>query len=55
MKKNILKDKSFDFAIRIVNMYKFLISEKKEYVKQTTTSFGYSYWGIVSRSRTSRK
>ena len=30
--KNILKNKSFNFAIRIVNIYKFLISEKKEYV-----------------------
>ena len=32
MKKNILKEKSFDFAVRIVNLYKFLINEKKEYV-----------------------
>jgi hypothetical protein len=24
MKENILKDKSFNFAIRIVNLYKFL-------------------------------
>lgn len=32
MKKNILKDKSFDFAVRVVNLYKFLITEKKEYV-----------------------
>lgn len=29
---NILKIKSFDFAIRIVNMYKHLCKEKAEYV-----------------------
>ena len=32
MKENILKDKSLLFAIRIVNLYKFLITEHKEYV-----------------------
>lgn len=32
MKKNILKDKSFSFAIRIVKLYKFLVEEKKEFV-----------------------
>ena len=32
MKENVLKDKSLIFAIRIVNLYKFLISEHKEYV-----------------------
>ncbi len=32
MKKNVVKDKSFEFALVIVNCYKFLISEKKEYV-----------------------
>ena len=32
MKKNILKDKSFDFAIRIVKLYKYLCEEKKEYI-----------------------
>jgi four helix bundle protein len=29
---NIIQEKSFAFAIRIVNAYKFLISEKKEFV-----------------------
>ncbi len=29
---NIVQQKSFAFAIRIVNVYKFLIFEKKEYV-----------------------
>ena len=32
MKNNPLKEKSFDFAVRIVNLYRFLITEKKEYV-----------------------
>lgn len=32
MKENILKDKSLLFAIRIVNLYKFLLSDHKEYV-----------------------
>lgn len=31
-KENILKDKSLAFAIRIVNLYKFLVNERKEYV-----------------------
>ncbi len=32
MKENILKDKTLKFAIRIVNLYKFLVDEKKEFV-----------------------
>ena len=32
MKENILKDKSFRFAIRIVKLYKYLCDEKKEFV-----------------------
>ena len=32
MKENIIQQKSFLFAIRIVNLYKYLISEKKEFV-----------------------
>lgn len=31
-KNNIIQDKSFAFAIRIVNLYKYLIAEKKEFV-----------------------
>ncbi len=31
-KDNIIQQKSFAFAIRIVNLYKFLASEKKEFV-----------------------
>lgn len=29
---NIVKDKSFAFAVRVVKLYQFLVSEKKEYV-----------------------
>lgn len=32
MKKNLIKEKSFDFAVRIVNLYKYLSSDKKEHV-----------------------
>lgn len=31
-KPNVIKDKSFDFAVRIVNLYKFLAFQKNEYV-----------------------
>ena len=30
--ENIVADKSYAFAIRIVNLYKYLINEKKEFV-----------------------
>lgn len=32
MKDNIVVDKSFKFAVRIVNLYKYLCENKKEYV-----------------------
>ena len=32
MKDNIILDKSLDFAIRVVKLYKYLCDEKKEYV-----------------------
>ena len=32
MKENILKTQSLDFAIRIVNLYKYLYESKKEFV-----------------------
>ncbi|WOD44524.1 four helix bundle protein [Hwangdonia lutea] len=32
MKQNIIKDKSFNFAVDIVNLYKNLTYHKKEYV-----------------------
>jgi four helix bundle protein len=31
-KYNILQEKSFKFAVRVVNFYKYLCEEKKEYV-----------------------
>ncbi|MEJ7623088.1 MAG: four helix bundle protein [Pyrinomonadaceae bacterium] len=45
MKENILLDKSFAFAVRIVNAYKFLVEEKKEFTMskqllRSGTSFG---------------
>ena len=32
MKESVLKEKSFRFAVRIVNLYKYLCEEKKEFV-----------------------
>ncbi|MEY2629823.1 MAG: hypothetical protein RLZZ469_719 [Bacteroidota bacterium] len=32
MAVNIIKIKSFDFALRIVELYKFLCADKKEFV-----------------------
>ena len=32
MKENVLKNKSFLFAIRVINLYKFLKKEHKEFV-----------------------
>jgi four helix bundle protein len=32
MKENILLDKSFAFAVRVVRAYKYLVEEKKEFV-----------------------
>ena len=32
MRENIIKDKSFIFAVRIINLYKFLNTVKHEYV-----------------------
>ena len=32
MRSNISVDKSFSFAVQIVNLYKFLVEERKEYV-----------------------
>ncbi|SDY99523.1 four helix bundle protein [Tindallia californiensis] len=48
MKKSIIGEKSFAFAIRIVNLYKYLTNEQKEYVlsKQllrSGTSIGANY------------
>ena len=32
MKNNIIQEKSFVFAVRIVNLYKYLCEEKKEFI-----------------------
>lgn len=32
MKENVVKNKSFGFAIRIVRLYQFLVTDKKEFV-----------------------
>ena len=32
MKNNIILDKSFDFAVRIINLYKYLVDQHKEFV-----------------------
>jgi len=32
LKENIIKNKSFDFAVRVIGLYKYLKDEKKEYV-----------------------
>jgi len=32
MAENIIKDKSFSFALRVVKLYQFLNQEKKEFV-----------------------
>jgi four helix bundle protein len=32
MKENVIKEKSFEFAVRIINLYKYLTNDKKEFV-----------------------
>ncbi len=32
MKENIIADKTFDFAVRIVNLYKYVIKTEKDFV-----------------------
>ena len=31
MEKNNILDKSFEFAVRVVNLYKYMVREQKEY------------------------
>ena len=47
-KENNIKQKTFNFAVRIINLYKYLVNEKREYVisKQilrSGTSIGANY------------
>lgn len=48
MKENILKNKSYSFALRIINLYKYLIDEKKEKIlsKQILRSWT-AIWALV--------
>jgi len=32
IKRNVIRDKSFDFSVRIINLFKLLTSERKEFV-----------------------
>ena len=32
MRKNVLQEKSYDFALRIINLYSFLVKDKEESV-----------------------
>ena len=57
MKENVLRDKSMVFAVRIVNLYKYLCKEKKEYVmsKQvlkscTRKKFGDCHRGAIEKN-----
>lgn len=48
MKQNILKEKSFIFAIRIVNLYKYLKKEHGEYIlSQQVIRSGTSIGAII--------
>ncbi len=31
-KENVVREKAFDFAVRVVKLYKFLVNEKSEYI-----------------------
>ena len=44
MKNNLIHHKSYAFAIRIVNLYKYLVTEQKESVlsKQVLKWYGYA-------------
>lgn len=47
-KENILKQKSFDFAVRIVNLYKFLKKEYNEFVlSQQIVASGTSIGALI--------
>lgn len=32
MKENVIQQKSFQFAVRIINLYKYLVNDKREFV-----------------------
>jgi len=48
-KENVLKDKSYKFALRIVKLYKHLAEEKKEFVlSKQVLRFGTSIGANIS-------
>lgn len=51
MKNNILQEKSYLFALRVIKLYRFLTEEKKEFVlsKQILRS-GTSIWANIEES-----
>jgi four helix bundle protein len=51
MKENVVKNKSFEFAIRVVKLYQYLTENKKEYVlsKQVLRS-GTSIGALIRES-----
>ena len=51
LKENIVKDKSFKFAVRIINLYKYLKTEHKEFVlSQQIIRSGTSVGAIIRES-----
>ena len=56
MKENVVKQKSFAFALRVVKLAKYLQGEKKEFVlsKQVLRS-GTAIGALVREARTCRK
>src|SRR3972149_3630124 len=32
MKENVIKNKSFEFALKLIKIYQFLVNEKKEFI-----------------------
>ncbi len=52
-KRNIIRDKTFDFSLKIIEMYKYLTREKKEYilskqVLRSATSIGANVEGAIA-------
>ncbi len=51
MKENVIKIKSFTFSVKIVNLYKSIIGEKKEFVlSRQLLRFGTSIGAMVRES-----
>ncbi len=52
MNNSVIADKSYQFSIRVVNLYKYLVNEKKEFVlsKQVLRS-GTAVGALVSEAK----